>query len=335
MAARLEGRRLMSFATTLKDRYRRSPRTAWVALLLLALCILVLVVVMLVTGPCEHLFVEPASDLPEIDEPPTIADLSIYNVDRPFDVAIDPSGERIYVTETGGARRVRVFNRNGEEIASLTPPDSTSPGNRCPHYVTIDEDGIVYVSDQTRYCIDMYDENDLYLGKFAEGWIPSGMSWDTAGEKLYVCNRSEHCVMVFDRMGNLLDKWGTEGNEEGQFSHPNGIAIDQDGRVYVADSNNDRLQVFDSERTTITQFTLPRGVAMDNRGRMYAVGAQMHTVQVFMIMEEGLEPLFSFGDGPGIDDQSFRFPNGLCIDNEGGRVYVADKSNDRIQVWEY
>ena len=41
-----------------------------------------------------------------------------------------------------------------------------------------------------------------------------------------------------------MTKWGTEGEEDGQFNHPVGVAIDGDGNVYVSDCDNHRIQVF-------------------------------------------------------------------------------------------
>jgi len=48
----------------------------------------------------------------------------------------------------------------------------------------------------------------------------------------------------------FLRKWGSEGEQDGQFLGPNGLAIDGDGNVYVADWENDRIQVFKPVRLT-------------------------------------------------------------------------------------
>lgn len=54
-------------------------------------------------------------------------------------------------------------------------------------------------------------------------------------------------VAKFDKHGRFLLDWGTEGDADDQFALPHGIALDQQGRVYVADRNNLRIQVFDGK----------------------------------------------------------------------------------------
>ena len=53
-----------------------------------------------------------------------------------------------------------------------------------------------------------------------------------------------HRIQVFDPEGNPLGMWGSQGEGDGQFVHPYDVAVDEDGKVYVLDSNNRRIQVF-------------------------------------------------------------------------------------------
>jgi sugar lactone lactonase YvrE len=55
---------------------------------------------------------------------------------------------------------------------------------------------------------------------------------------------SNHRTQRFTSDGVFVNKWGTEGAGDGQFSWPNGVAVSSDGSVYVADSANDRIQKF-------------------------------------------------------------------------------------------
>jgi DNA-binding beta-propeller fold protein YncE len=61
---------------------------------------------------------------------------------------------------------------------------------------------------------------------------------------VYVVERLNYRVQKFDSNGNFITKWGSEGDGEGQFDIPEGIAIDSSGNVYVADTHNSRIQKF-------------------------------------------------------------------------------------------
>jgi DNA-binding beta-propeller fold protein YncE len=59
-----------------------------------------------------------------------------------------------------------------------------------------------------------------------------------------VLDKSNNRIQKFDSNGNFIMKWGSPGTADGQFNFPDGIAIDSEGNVYVADSDNNRIQVF-------------------------------------------------------------------------------------------
>jgi DNA-binding beta-propeller fold protein YncE len=68
--------------------------------------------------------------------------------------------------------------------------------------------------------------------------------------KIYIADTNAHRVVVLDQTGRVLQTWGGQGGDPGQFRSPAGIALDEDGRVYVADTKNNRIQVFRASRTS-------------------------------------------------------------------------------------
>ena len=87
---------------------------------------------------------------------------SIYGLEKPVGVTVSSRGDRIFVTESGGERLVKVFDRGGELINSFAPPGTVS-GERSPVYLAIDGFGRLYVTDRMQHAIYVYDSGGNFL----------------------------------------------------------------------------------------------------------------------------------------------------------------------------
>ena len=176
----------------------------------------------------------------------------------------------------------------------------------------------------------------IWFRRRAVPFSPSGIAIDSNGA-VYVADRDNARIQVFDAQGNFLRKWGEFGSGDGQFGFPSDIAIDSSGRVYVADTGNHRIQVFDAagnflrqwgeEGSGDGQFFFPLGIAIDSSGAVYVADAD-NRVQVF-------NPQGNFlgkWEGSGFRDGEFRNPEGVALDSNGA-VYVVDTDNHRVQVF--
>jgi DNA-binding beta-propeller fold protein YncE len=265
---------------------------------------------------------------------------SIYGMDKPLGVAVG-ADDRIWVTENGGERMVKVFDQEGTLLGEFSPPDTTT-ANRKPLYVALAPDGRVFVSDLLRQKVDIYDSEGTYLdflrpdGQEDFDWSPAAMTFDEDGN-LYVTDIGQHRILIIGTDENVIRVFGSEGIEMGRFAYPNGIAL-RDDLIYVADSNNARIQVLDQEGEIVSVIVvgkndlplgMPRGIGLTDDA-LYVVDAFEHAVQAFDPGSGGFK--FAFGT-PGIADGEFAYPNGLVID--GLHFYVTDRENGRIQIWTY
>ena len=135
------------------------------------------------------------------------------------------------------------------------------------------------------------------------------------------------------------DEWACNPSyiiQDGVFRNPTGIAVDNNGNVYIADSWNDRIQKFTSDGHFITkwgtrgsgdgQFRSPTGIAVDNLGNVYVADFSNDRIQKFTSDGHFITKWGTRGSGDG----QFQFPTGIAVDNDGN-VYIADSWNDRIQ----
>ena len=137
--------------------------------------------------------------------------------------------------------------------------------------------------------------------------------------------------------GKLLLSWGESGTGPGQFNIAHNIATDKDGWVYVADRENQRMQVFDRNGKFETQWinmAKPCGLFIDQSSELVYVGELGVAIgpnsQAYglgprvSIMDTKGNTLARLGDGPeGINPGEFTAPHGVCVDSHGD-IYVGE-----------
>ncbi len=178
---------------------------------------------------------------------------------RPVGIVVDTGAAhrgRVLVADAK-LHQVLVFSAEGK-LESRIGSRGEAPGRfNFPTYLAIDANGLIYVSDSLNFRIQQFD-NELHFvrqigkkgdlpGYFAE---PKGIATDSHGH-LYTVDAQFENIQLYNRQGEVLMDFGEEGLKPGQFWLPVGIWIDPatgpgaTNRIYVADSYNRRIQVFD------------------------------------------------------------------------------------------
>lgn len=198
-----------------------------------------------------------------------------------------------------------------------------------------------------------------YTYELDEGWakLPAGWSfYEVVGvavdsrQRVYVFNRGEHPVIVFDQSGAMVDAWG-----EGRFDRPHGINVGPDDAIYCVDDLGCTVQRFTPHgELTLTLGT--RGVPSDtgfteeaptvkyggqpfNRCTNVAVGPGgdifvsdgYRNARVHRFSPDG-RLLRSWGE-PGTGPGQFNLPHGIAVGADG-TVYVGDRANNRVQLFD-
>jgi tripartite motif-containing protein 71 len=262
--------------------------------------------------------------------------------------AVAPAAHAAYV-------RVDSFGREGSGPGAFGPPRAnfrafrlqTSPSGIAFAGTT------VLVADPLNNRIQRFSAGGRFLGAFGtEGIVPGGarmlspQGLAVHGGSVYVAMNGNDRVDVFRRgrwrrmfyvRFNVRLVFGfTRGAGLGQLHNPYGIARGPDGRFYVADLNNSRVNRYDavgrprgqigSFGTGPGRFLAPFGVAIDGAGNVWVSDRDLNRLQKFTPDGRLLLSLGETGSARG----EFLSPQGLAVDR-AGNVYVADVNNRRVQ----
>jgi DNA-binding beta-propeller fold protein YncE len=177
---------------------------------------------------------------------------------------------------------------------------------------------------------------------------PHDLEFSPTEDKLYVIDRDNQRVQVFDKNGTYLFEWGSEGEGRGEFTLPYGMDVDSEGNVWVADRGGHRIQKFDpegnfllefgSDGTGEGEFSHPRQVAVDEALQyVYVADSRNHRIQKFDINGNfiliAMVTLLHNGNFLGYKLESVILdPEHMAIDSEGN-IYVSERTDDQIQVY--
>lgn len=257
----------------------------------------------------------------------------------PRRAAVDHVG-RIYVTDpaaTLSSDVIRVYAPNGSRIGTWTVPDVgeggiqyVAPGRL---YVALTEADAVAVFDTSGNELFRFGTTGSGIGQFR---LPVDVAVSTNNE-IYVVEMAGR-VQKFDANGNFLLQWGSRGTSPGQFDSPRAISIDSSGNLFVTDRRNNRVQKFNAngvflgewggKGTLPGQFLEPNGLEVAPDDSVWVAGYHAHDIQRFDNDGNLLDRWRGHVSGPG----EFANLGGVAVSD--GRLFVVDRFNNRIQVFD-
>jgi len=279
-----------------------------------------------------------------INPPPEL----VNPVANPIYVALDKNG-RVYVVDRI-THKIFIYDADGKFISVFPDPDMGDVlpplGEVLAHqptYLNVNAAAGFTTFDRPTRAVTLYTLNGELVENFGASadrfWVQQGISFDQNGN-LYVTEVTTglHGVWVFDPQGLVKRHFGTEGQGPDQFEHPNDVAVDSRGWLYISDTNNGRIKITSRAGRFINALghadgiNLPQGVAID-RDWLYVVDSVGNSVHIFDVTSNPPKFLFDIGE-VGMGAGQFNYPADIALDNTG-RLYITDRLNDRVQVWSY
>jgi DNA-binding beta-propeller fold protein YncE len=265
------------------------------------------------------------------------------NLAQPMGLAISDDGRRLYVADHG-LGQVMIADLADRKLTRFAADEPQGK----PFAVALDAKENVYVSDSAGRQVIVFSRGGERLRAFGARELerPTGIAVDRARGLVYVADSATrlsdmHRVLVYDLAGKLVRQLGgAKGSGDGEFYFPTYIALAPDGRVFVADTMNFRVQEFDpsgkflrkfgENGDTVGTFARLKGLALDGFGNLYAVDGGHSNVQIF---NRDFTPLMFFG-GYAQKLEYFDVPSGIAIDPRTNRIYVCNEFIARINVYE-
>ena len=159
--------------------------------------------------------------------------------------AVEAPGGDIYVSDGYGQFRVHRFSADGTLLKSWGE-EGTGPGQfALPHCLRVDSRGRVLVLDRENRRMQIFDAEGTYEGEWPDLDGPNDLYID--GDDNVFVAEGRYRIRVFDLDGELLGRWGEQGDAPGQFANgPHGLWLDSHGDLYVAEVPflDNRLQKF-------------------------------------------------------------------------------------------
>lgn len=304
-----------------------------------------LVAMMCLTG-CEY----PADGVSNNRFDPAVSDNLIWGrrgLDngrfiKPRAIAIDRR-DQLYIVDM--TSRIQVFDRDGKFLRSWRTPECQQ-GKPCG--LSFSQDGQLMVCDTHYFRVLFYspdgqlDKSRTIGGTNGRGPGEFGFVTDAVQDSrgnYYVSEYGDYDrIQMFSPGGEFICQWGQHGTEPGAFLRPQGMVMDENDRLYVADASNHRVQIFDCSITPpeyagqwgeagrdAGELSFPYQLVVDGPS-IYVCEFGNHRIQKFTLGGQHIGTWGSAGRQPGQLHQ----PWALAMDSTGA-LHVVDSYNDRVQ----
>jgi DNA-binding beta-propeller fold protein YncE len=304
----------------------------------------------------------------------TVANPAGVTFNAPAAVAVN--GSDLYIADTGNNMIRKLSGGIWSVVAGTGTPGFNGDTNTTgvtpataelyhPSGVVVDGSGNVYIGDTYNQRIRKVNSGGTTITTVGTPPAPAGLALDQS-DNLYV--NAGYNVDELDLSNGQISTLAGNGSYEfsgdggsslfSQLNQPSGVAVDNAGNVYIADTYNSRIREVLASGSIVTvagngmqgytptagnaansQFNLPSGVAVDSAGNLYIADTFNHVIEK-IVMLNGMPKTFSVvagtnnpgynGDNIPATQAELNYPWSVAVDR-AGNLYIADSSNCRIR----
>ena len=261
----------------------------------------------------------------------------VTDLKGPYGIAFNSQGDMI-VSECG-SHQVSVFDIRGQRIRTFGSCGDSSEQMNYPAGIATDDADNIYVSSKHKLqkftgrgelikCVGQWGSKE---GEFGD---PRGVT--LYDNQVYVCDRDNHRIEVFDLDLNFIRSIGSRGKGRCEFDAPYDVKLDTAGNMYVAEWRNARVQVIDSSGHFIRFFGQEGKGKLNTPSALHIVDKYVYVSdwsgQCIVVYDTSGDFVTSFGR-PGHKEGELNGP--LCITScaDGFILYVCDCWNKRVQIF--
>jgi DNA-binding beta-propeller fold protein YncE len=267
----------------------------------------------------------------------------LFQLAEPYGMAVDSKNNLYVADQKVGA--IFIFNTETREVEMIK-------NNVHGHFdriigLAMDDKDRLFVSDPGLRHILVFDASHKAEDVISDGMVgPGGLAIDRENRLLYVADVELDQVLVYDADSfKLLRKIGTTGRKHelttpGDFAKPTAVAVDAEGNLYVCDTLNNRIQIFDADGKFISTFgkagdgpgyfARPKGIAIDSDQHIWVTDGQQDRIQVF---NQDHQLLIRIG-GHGLMPGQFQGLAGIVVD-KNNRIFTSEMFPGRVQQFRY
>ena len=238
---------------------------------------------------------------------------------------------------------------------------SLRDGSVCPARIAISSNGFAKLqcsfTERGRYCVNVYTDNKHITGSPYSFYVmpppqhfqapvktivnlsnPRGVTI-TPKNQIVVTEENRHAVTVYGRKSKKVASFGSFGSGESQLNKPLGVAVDQEGYIYVADCKNSCIKKFYADGVFVGKYSggktsngcclsQPSSVKINKKGFVFVVDRGNSRI---VVLNNELTFQFEFG-GPGVGLGKLEDPWDVAFDSHG-ICYVTDMKQDCIHLF--